>query len=108
MELFIELNDIVDYFLINFKLFGGILFDDVDVILIGYWIGLKNFKFYVGLGYIYDGVRVDGKFIVIFKFIVFEIGCYEVWMVYLVYLICVKKVFIKIKSGLYRVFFIVN
>ena len=63
-----EPNDITDHSSINPKSLGGILLDDADATLTGHWAGSKNFKPYVGSGYIHDGARADGKSIAAFKF----------------------------------------
>ena len=98
-----EPNDRADDSSINPKSLGGILLDDADATLTGHWAGSKNFKPYVGSGYIHDGARADGKSIATFKFTAPETGRYQIRMAYSAHSTRAKKVPIKIKSGEHKV-----
>ena len=102
-----EPNDIAEHSSINPKSLGGILLDDADATLTGHWAGSKNFKPYVGSGYIHDGARADGKSIATFKFTAPETGRYEIRMAYSAHSTRAKKV-IEIKSGAHKVSLTVN
>ncbi|MED5471857.1 MAG: delta endotoxin C-terminal domain-containing protein, partial [Verrucomicrobiota bacterium] len=98
-----EPNDIADDSSIKPKSLGGILLDDADATLTGHWAGSKNFKPYVGSGYIHDGARADGKSIATFNFTAPEAGRYEIRMAYSAHSTRAKKVPIEIKSGAHKV-----
>lgn len=81
------------------KALPGIVLDDEKAELQGAWKRTANFKPYIGVGYVHDEERGDGKASATFRFKVPESGRYELRMAYSAHASRAAKVPVAVQSG---------